>query len=201
MKARPKIVIHRRMDAAGHQQVHAAHRLLFGLRHVAEQLRHACVYGQRGLAHLFAGPRDGELGVMPFDQPAVQLRFQAAQGLADRRLRQVQLDSSTANAALFCNHQKSTKKIPIQPFTHARKSGGRHGFFCHGMLIGKGCWAALGECSHSRRWSISTLILLKSVIRKRKLTPGEGAGDKAPGTAISFTLKDTSWTTQCRPRR
>ncbi|MOA50376.1 hypothetical protein D3C78_1733810 [compost metagenome] len=67
------------------------------------------MYGLRGLAHLFPGRGDGELGVMPLNQPAVQLRFQAAQGLADRRLRQMQFDSSAANTALFRDHQESAK--------------------------------------------------------------------------------------------
>ncbi|MNL28865.1 hypothetical protein D3C87_1505290 [compost metagenome] len=74
---------------------------------------------------------------MPLDQSAVQLGFQAAQGLADRRLRQMQFDSSAANTALFRDHQESTKKIPIQTVSHAGNRCRRHGLFFHSALNNK----------------------------------------------------------------
>ncbi|HYG43472.1 MAG TPA: hypothetical protein VEA17_11180 [Bordetella sp.] len=91
----------------------------------------------------------------------------------------MQFDSSTTNTALLSNHQEGTQQIPVETISHAGSDPWKKRIFFHNTLIDKEPAAyAAGRSGRGRRDG-KTLIVLKSVIRKQKLTVGRPTGDKA----------------------
>ncbi|KAG0752122.1 hypothetical protein G6F22_021975 [Rhizopus arrhizus] len=77
MEIRPEVVVHGRVDPAGHKQMDPPRGFPLRLRDIRQQLGHAAVDGLGRPAGFLAGVRDRECGVVPLDQPPPQLIFQA----------------------------------------------------------------------------------------------------------------------------
>jgi len=77
----------------------------------------------------------GKAWAAPGNQLPAQLFFQALEGLADRRLGQVQARRCTADAQLLANHPKGAQQVPVEAVIE-QAAGIAVG---HGRGSGSGC--------------------------------------------------------------
>jgi hypothetical protein len=108
------------VDAADHQQAHFADHFIAGFLQGVAHLRDLAVHLAGDGEDLFAGLGQYEARATAGDELAVELFFQAFEGLADGRLSQVQACGGAADAQFLANDAEGAQQVPVQAVVEQR---------------------------------------------------------------------------------